>query len=49
MQAHPRDGGRCPSEPAGEGCPLMADLAYALVFIGIFLVLAFTLRGLKRL
>ncbi|MGH3798494.1 MAG: hypothetical protein ACRDSP_26940 [Pseudonocardiaceae bacterium] len=39
------------SEPAarGEGCPLMADLAYALVFIGIFLVLALTLRGLERL
>jgi hypothetical protein len=36
-------------EPAGEECPQMADLAYALVFIGIFLVLAFTLRGLERL
>ncbi|HEX2246151.1 MAG TPA: hypothetical protein VHH13_01170 [Arthrobacter sp.] len=31
------------------GCLLMADLAYALVFIGIFLVLALTLRGLERL
>ncbi|MGH3935814.1 MAG: hypothetical protein ACRDS1_12695 [Pseudonocardiaceae bacterium] len=49
MQAHPRDGGRGPGEPEGEGCPLMADLAYALVFIGVFLVLALSLRGLERL
>jgi hypothetical protein len=28
---------------------LMADLAYALVFIGIFLILALTLRGLEHL
>lgn len=28
---------------------LMIDLAYALVFIGVFLVLALTLRGLERL
>ncbi|MGH3811709.1 MAG: hypothetical protein ACRDUV_04525 [Pseudonocardiaceae bacterium] len=49
MSAHHRDGGRCPSEPDVEGCPLMADLAYAVVFIGFFLVLAFTLRGLERL
>lgn len=34
---------------AGEGCSLMADLAYALVFIGVFLVLVLTLRGLERL
>ncbi len=27
----------------------MADLAYALVFIGVFLVLALSLRGLERL
>lgn len=32
-----------------KGGPRMADLAYALVFIGVFLVLAFTLRGLERL
>ena len=32
-----------------EGASLMADLAYALVFIGIFLVLVLTLRGLERL
>lgn len=32
-----------------EGCLLMADLAYALVFIGIFLVLALTLRALEGL
>ncbi len=49
MQAHHPDGGRCRSEPEGEGGPLMADLAYTLVFIGVFLVLAFTLRGLERL
>ncbi len=28
---------------------LMVDLAYVLVFIGIFLVLALTLHGLERL
>jgi len=32
-----------------EGCPLMADLVYALTFIGVFLALALTLRGLERL
>ncbi|MGH3777145.1 MAG: hypothetical protein ACRDRR_15675 [Pseudonocardiaceae bacterium] len=49
MRAHPRDGGRWSGEPEGEGCLLMADLAYALVFIGVFLVLALSLRGLERL
>ncbi len=44
---HPRGGYHC--EPELEGCPLMADVAYALVFLGIFLVLALTLRGLERL
>lgn len=33
----------------GEGCPMMADLAYAVTFIGVFLVLALILRGLERL
>ncbi|MGH3800555.1 MAG: hypothetical protein ACRDTD_10555 [Pseudonocardiaceae bacterium] len=44
-------GGRSCGEPRASvgGCPLMADLAYALVFIGVFLVLVFTLRGLERL
>lgn len=50
MQAHPRDCGPLPQRARRrEGRPLMADLAYALVFIGVFLVLAFTLRGLERL
>jgi hypothetical protein len=52
IRAHHPRGGRYRGEPvraSREGCPRMADLAYALVFIGVFLVLAFTLRGLERL
>ncbi|GLZ31820.1 hypothetical protein Lesp02_40080 [Lentzea sp. NBRC 105346] len=32
-----------------EGSGVMADLAYALLLIGIFLVLALTVRGLEKL
>jgi hypothetical protein len=41
-----RWGGRVPSR---EGSTHMADLAYALLLMGIFLLLALTLRGLERL
>ena len=34
---------------AGKGAPQMADVAYALVLLGGFLVLVLTLRGLERL
>jgi hypothetical protein len=33
----------------GEGATQMADLAYALLLIGVFVLLALTLRGLERL
>jgi hypothetical protein len=32
-----------------RGAPSMADLAYAVVLLGGFLVLVLTLRGLERL
>lgn len=35
--------------PCGEGASQMADLAYAVLLIGVFLVLALTLRGLEKL
>ena len=35
--------------PCGEGATQMADLAYALLLIGVFALLALTLRGLERL
>ncbi|MCK2254581.1 MULTISPECIES: hypothetical protein [unclassified Crossiella] len=35
--------------PSREGSAQMADLAYAVLLIGGFLVLALTLRGLERL
>lgn len=34
---------------SSEGSALMADLAYALLLIGVFLLLALTVRGLERL
>lgn len=34
---------------AREGSPVMADVAYVALLIGIFVVLAFVLRGLERL
>ncbi|MBB5155479.1 hypothetical protein BJ970_003013 [Saccharopolyspora phatthalungensis] len=34
---------------ASEECAAVADLAYAVLLIGGFLVLALTLRGLERL
>ena len=34
---------------AERGAPLMADLAYAVLLIAGFLVLALTLRGLEKL
>ncbi|MFC5101357.1 hypothetical protein [Kibdelosporangium philippinense] len=49
---------RCTLIPAGSpsGCPEslemgahMADLAYAVLLIGVFAVLALVLRGLERL
>ncbi|WP_167668534.1 hypothetical protein [Saccharomonospora xinjiangensis] len=33
----------------GEECAAVADLAYAVLLIGVFVVLALTLRGLERL
>jgi hypothetical protein len=33
---------------SGRGA-LMADLAYALLLVGVFLVLALTVRGLEKL
>ncbi|HKR48767.1 MAG TPA: hypothetical protein VJT72_04155 [Pseudonocardiaceae bacterium] len=38
-----------PASQPEKGGPRMADLAYTLVFIGVFLALALTLRGLERL
>jgi hypothetical protein len=35
--------------PCGEGAPQMADLAYALLLIVVFAVVALTVRGLERL
>lgn len=35
--------------PCGEGATQMADLAYALLLIGVFTLLALTLRGLERM
>jgi hypothetical protein len=32
-----------------EGSTLMADLAYALLLIGVFLLLALAVRGLEKL
>ncbi|MBB5958121.1 hypothetical protein FHS29_004729 [Saccharothrix tamanrassetensis] len=48
MQPFRRDG------PTGagvsrEGSAHMADLAYALLLIGVFVLLALTVRGLERL
>ncbi|MER6993228.1 hypothetical protein ABT337_28800 [Saccharopolyspora hirsuta] len=44
---------RAVAEPGGpsssEECAAVADLAYAVLLIGGFLVLALTLRGLERL
>ncbi len=43
-------GHRRPVTPvASEECAAVADLAYAVLLIGGFLVLALTLRGLERL
>ncbi|MGW0520980.1 MULTISPECIES: hypothetical protein [unclassified Crossiella] len=39
---------RC-ERPSRKGSAQMADLAYAVLLIGGFLVLALTLRGLERL
>lgn len=36
-------------EPTWERSMSMADLAYAVLLVGVFLVLALTLRGLERL
>ncbi|WP_158850096.1 hypothetical protein [Saccharothrix deserti] len=33
----------------GEGSAFMADLAYALLLVGVFLVLALMVRGLEKL
>ncbi|PRY44938.1 hypothetical protein CLV43_102503 [Umezawaea tangerina] len=33
----------------GRGAPQMADLAYALLLVGVFALMALTLRGLERL
>ncbi|MFB9904269.1 hypothetical protein [Allokutzneria oryzae] len=33
----------------GEGSTPMADLAYAVLLIGVFLLLALCVRGLERL
>ncbi|RKT85850.1 hypothetical protein SAMN05421805_1011298 [Saccharopolyspora antimicrobica] len=39
-----------PGDPdSSEECAAVADLAYAVLLIGGFLVLALTLRGLERL
>lgn len=38
-----------PERPVGGGGGAMADIAYVLLLIGGFLVLALTLRGLERL
>ncbi|HEX6340756.1 hypothetical protein [Umezawaea sp.] len=35
--------------PCGEWSIAMADLAYALLLIGVFALLALTVRGLERL
>ncbi|WNV86052.1 hypothetical protein [Umezawaea sp. Da 62-37] len=35
--------------PSGEGASQMADLAYALLLIGVFALTALALRGLERL
>jgi hypothetical protein len=43
---------RCPRTGAGrsrEGNAFMADLAYALLLIGVFALLAMTVRGLEKL
>ncbi|WP_141276809.1 hypothetical protein [Pseudonocardia hydrocarbonoxydans] len=37
-----------PEPPGGGGGPAMADIAYVLLLIGGFLMLALTLRGLER-
>jgi hypothetical protein len=36
------------SKPVVEGSGVMADLAYALLLIGVFVVLALAVRGLER-
>jgi hypothetical protein len=36
-------------EPVVEGSGVMADLAYALLLIGSFVVLGLTVRGLEKL
>ncbi|WP_156051476.1 hypothetical protein [Allokutzneria albata] len=49
---HPFRRRRPPTEGAlrdREGSTPMADLAYALLLIGVFLLLALTVRGLERL
>jgi hypothetical protein len=35
--------------PCGEGAAQMADLAYALLLIAVFALVALTVRGLERL
>ncbi|MCS7475238.1 hypothetical protein ACFFQW_29435 [Umezawaea endophytica] len=35
--------------PCGEGAAQMADLAYALLLIGVFALVALAVRGLERL
>jgi hypothetical protein len=47
-----RDGRRLASSPKAVTCSercLVADLLYAVLLIGIFVVLALTLRGLEKL
>ncbi|HVK20266.1 MAG TPA: hypothetical protein VM677_02785 [Actinokineospora sp.] len=48
MHPDPRDAAECGRIRRGKG-RAMADLAYALLLIGIFLVLALTVRGLEKL
>ena len=37
------------AKPVVEGSGVMADLAYALLLIGSFVVLSLTVRGLEKL